>query len=35
MEMIRKLYSFHAMTGYEWLMIAFIREYVEDHIPEA
>jgi len=33
--MLSKLYGIHAMTGREWPVIAFIREYVEDHIPDA
>lgn len=30
-----ELYTIHSVTGCEWPMIAFVREYVEDHIPEA
>ena len=33
--LLSQLYGIHAMTGREWPMIAFVREYVEDHIPEA
>ena len=34
-KLLSQLYGIHAMTGYEWPMIAFVREYVEKHIPEA
>ena len=33
--LLSQLYGIHAMTGYEWPMIAFVREYVEKNIPEA
>lgn len=33
--LLSQLYGIHAMTGCEWPMIAFIREYVSKHIPEA
>ena len=29
-----ELYTIHSVTGCEWPMIAFIREYVSKHIPE-
>ena len=34
-KLLSQLYGIHAMTGYEWPMIAFVREYVEKNIPEA
>ena len=34
-SLLYDLYSIHAMTGREWPMVAFIREYVSKHIPEA
>ena len=33
--LLSQLYGIHAMTGYEWPMIAFVREYVEKNIPDA
>lgn len=33
--LLSQLYGIHAMTGCEWPMISFIREYVSKHIPEA
>ncbi len=32
--LLSQLYGIHAMTGREWPMIAFIREYVSKHISE-
>ena len=33
--LLSQLYGIHAITGREWPMIAFVREYVSLHIPEA
>ena len=33
--LLSQLYGIYAMTGCEWPMISFIREYVSKHIPEA
>jgi hypothetical protein len=34
-SLLHQLYTIHAVTGHEWSMIAFVREYVLKHIPEA
>lgn len=34
-SLLYDLYSIHSVTGREWSMITFIREYVKEHIPEA
>ena len=34
-SLLVKLYAIHSVTGREWSMITFIREYVKEHIPEA
>lgn len=34
-SLLYDLYSIHAMTGREWTMVAFVREYVSQHIPES
>ena len=34
-SLLYDLYSIHAMTGCEWPMISFVREYIKVHIPEA
>ena len=33
--LLHHLYTIHSMTGREWTMVAFVREYVSKHIPEA
>lgn len=35
MQLLRRLYGIHSLTGFEWPMIQFIREQVGEHIPEA
>lgn len=35
MQLLRQLYGIHSLTGFEWMMIQFIREQVGEHIPEA
>lgn len=35
MDLLKSLYQIHAPTYREWPMIAFVREYVRKHIPEA
>lgn len=35
MDLLKRLYSIHAPSGSEWPMIAFVKEYVERHIPDA
>lgn len=35
MNLLKSLYQIHAPTYHEWPMIAFVREYVRKHIPEA
>ena len=30
-----QLYAIHALTGSEWPMISFVREYIKDHVPDA
>lgn len=33
--LLNDLYSIHSTTGHELPMIAFVREYIEKHIPVA
>ena len=35
MELLKQPYAIHSVTGGEWPMITFVREYVTKHIPEA
>lgn len=35
MQLLRRLYGIHSLTGFEWPMIQFIREQVGEHIHEA
>jgi putative aminopeptidase FrvX len=35
MELLKQLYSIHALTFHEWPLICFIREYISLHVPEA
>ena len=35
MQLLRQLYGIHSLTGFEWPMIQFVREYVSKHIPGA
>ena len=35
MELLKQLYSIHATTYREWPLICFIREYINQHVPEA
>lgn len=34
-SILHQIYSIHSETGHEWPMIAFVREYVKEHIHEA
>ena len=34
-QLLKLLYAIHAPTYHEWRMIAFVREYVTTHIPDA
>ena len=34
-QLLQQLYTIHAPTYHEWPMIAFVREYIARHIPEA
>ncbi len=33
-NLLSMLYTIHAVTGHEWPMISFVREYVRERIPE-
>lgn len=35
MELLKQLYAIHSVTGDEWPMITFVREYVARNIPKA
>ncbi len=35
MQLLTQLYSIHSVTGREWPMIQFVREYIREHVPEA
>ena len=34
-KLLIHLFGIHALTGNEWPLISFIRDYVRKHIPEA
>lgn len=33
-SLLRQLYSIHALTGYEWNIIQFVRQWLDEHVPE-
>ena len=33
-SLLRQLYSIHAPTGYEWNIIQFVRQWLDEHVPE-
>ncbi len=35
MKLLKQLYAIHSVSGWEWPMICFIREYIREHVPEA
>ena len=35
MQLLTQLYSIHSVTGREWPMIQYVREYIREHVPEA
>lgn len=33
-SLLRQLYSIHAPTGYEWKIIKYVRQWIDEHVPE-